>query len=332
VVDRVDPTELGALPLLEGSSPAELATLAGLLRQGHGRPGEVLGRQGDKGGRFWLVVDGQVAVTVTTARGERRLAEAGPGSLLGELALLRDRPRTATITSSGTCRFLYGGRDALERLLAIDSVRARVRRLASTRLAEDVSPVPVRLSDGGEIVLRPLLAADREALDEALHALSQQTRRRRFFTAAAPTGALLDHLVDLDYVDHFAWTALDAGTGEGLAVGRYIRLADRPAAEMAFTTADRAQGRGLGTFLLGALGVAAVEAGVAELEAFVMEDNRQMRAVLAKAGAVSRYDEPGLLHLSVLPTRAASLLDGTIRSAIATSVRDIVTAASLALP
>jgi protein lysine acetyltransferase len=100
---------------------------------------------------------------------------------------------------------------------------------------------------------------------------------------------------------------------------------------MAFGTADRYQGRGIGTFLLGAIGVAAAEAGITTLVGHVLEDNRPMRAVFAKVEATSRLDEPGVLRVEVEAATAAGLLDDAVRQELASAVHDVVTAASLAL-
>ncbi|HET6964809.1 MAG TPA: GNAT family N-acetyltransferase [Acidimicrobiales bacterium] len=323
--------ELAALPLLAGASAEQVERVAECMRPGEAPPGTVLGREGERGDVFWLLLDGRVSISTQTSAGERLLAEAGPGSIIGELALLRHRPRTATVTAMEHCRYLCGQGDAMERLLDIDPVRLRLRRLASSRLAQDVQPVPVLLREGTKVLLRPLLPSDRAALDSALHALSSESIRRRFFSAGTPSQRLVDYLVDIDYVDHFAWAVVDAANGEGVAVARYVREPGTSSAEMAFTTVDRYQRRGVGTFLLGALGVAAREAGLSRLIAYVMEDNSAMRAVFAKAGGHSRYDEPGLVQVDVEPARAAALLDPATDRDIASAVHDVVTAASLAL-
>jgi CRP-like cAMP-binding protein len=56
-------------------------------------------REGEPGRDFALVVEGQVEVTRTGAGGVEHLAHATTGSILGELALLRHRPRIATVTA-----------------------------------------------------------------------------------------------------------------------------------------------------------------------------------------------------------------------------------------
>ncbi len=323
----LDLEELAALPLLSGTPVERLAAAALHLRPCTAPAGEVLGREGEPGEVFWLLLEGRVAVSI----GGRHVADAGPGSILGELSLLRNQPRSATVTAEEDCRFLCGGTAALEELLEAASVRSRLRRLASSRLAQDLRPVRFELADGTPVAVRPLLPSDRAAIDTAIENMSRESIRRRFFSAGTPSKALVDYLIDIDYVDHFAWVVLDELTGAGMATGRYVRRPGDPEAEMAFTTVDSYQGRGLGTFLLAAVGVAACEAGVERLVAHVMEDNTPMRRVFAKAGGTSSFDEPGLVLVSVDPLRAASLLEPAIRTLIADAVRDVVTAASLAL-
>jgi CRP-like cAMP-binding protein len=296
-------------------------------------PNEVLMREGEEGETFALIVEGDVAVTRGDGRQCRLLARAGPGSILGELAVLRHQPRTATVTALTPTVAAIGNADVLLDLADREPVLARLRRLTSARLAHNVRPVPATLHSGVRVRLRPLLPEDRGGFRDAVRSLSADSRRRRFFSAGRPSAAMVDHLVDIDFVDHFAWVAvLDGSPEEGVATGRYIR--DEPngaAAEMAFGVVDRFHGRGIGTLLFGAVGVAARESGIRTLYGHVLQDNLPMRAVFAKAGGRASFAEPGVLRIEVDPDAAAAMLDAALGDALRAAAHDVVTAASLPL-
>ena len=86
---------LRSLPHFADLPGPALETLAGALERIDVAPGQVLIRQGDDGDRFYAIADGEVAVCVDgRPRGVR-----GRGTGLGEIALLRRTPRTATVTA-----------------------------------------------------------------------------------------------------------------------------------------------------------------------------------------------------------------------------------------
>ena len=64
--------------------------------------GDVLIREGDRGDLFYVIVDGTVEIT----RGGEHVSEQGPGAYVGEIALLRDVPRTASVTAKTPLRLL----------------------------------------------------------------------------------------------------------------------------------------------------------------------------------------------------------------------------------
>lgn len=328
----IEGKQLACLSLLEGASQPQLDAVAARMWCRNALPGDVLAREGEPGETFGLVLEGTVSVSRGSPASERILDVVGPGSILGELAVLRGLPRTATLTAVDPVVLAVGDREALELLLHIPPVYERVRRLASARLARDLRPVAAFLKDGTAVLLRPLLPIDRHAFGEEVHRLSEGSLRRRFFSPQPPSEKMIDYLIDIDYVDHFAWLAVDAvDHHKGLATARFVRLADRSSAEVAFGTSEGYHRRGLGTLLLGALGVAAAEGGIETLVGHVLEENAPMRAVFAKANPKSFFDEPGVLRVTVPSRSAAEILSPDLRSELAAAVHDIVTAASLAL-
>ncbi len=81
--------------------------LAAHLRPVAAATGDVVVREGEAGDDFYIVEQGVLAVSVG---GEPR-APIHPGGFFGEIALLRDSPRTATVTATSDCRLLALGRE-----------------------------------------------------------------------------------------------------------------------------------------------------------------------------------------------------------------------------
>lgn len=86
---------LRGIPMLEVLPQQTLERLARSLASMSVPTGGVVFREGDRGDRFWIIERGRVEVT----QDGRTLRELGPGDSFGEIALLRDIPRTATVTA-----------------------------------------------------------------------------------------------------------------------------------------------------------------------------------------------------------------------------------------
>jgi RimJ/RimL family protein N-acetyltransferase len=142
------------------------------------------------------------------------------------------------------------------------------------------------LRDDSEVVVRPIRAEDKEALTAAFERLSEQSRYQRFMTPIAELSeSQLRYLTEVDHTDHEALIVLDAVTGDGVGVGRFVRLdADPTSAEAAITVIDEWQGRGLGTALAQLLAERAREVGVKRFVALLLAGNDQMHDVLASLG------------------------------------------------
>ena len=86
---------LARIPLFEGLSKKQLSQVSSLMTPLDLKAGKVLARQGEVGREFLILLEGQVEV----ARDGKIIAVRGPGDFIGEIALLDNRPRTATVTA-----------------------------------------------------------------------------------------------------------------------------------------------------------------------------------------------------------------------------------------
>jgi len=99
---------LAATAIFAPLTQAARESLAGSLRERELPSGAVVFAQGDPGDDFYLIAEGEVDVDID-GKQVRRL---GPGDYFGEIALLRDVPRTATIRAIGHVRLLGLDRDS----------------------------------------------------------------------------------------------------------------------------------------------------------------------------------------------------------------------------
>jgi CRP-like cAMP-binding protein len=327
--------DLSRLELFRASEQSQLLALASMLTSADAQPGEVLARQGEVAHSFLLVVTGAAVVARDDGDGERQVGAVGPGSIVGELSVLRAAPRSATVIASGPLTGYAGDARAFMTLLHVPGVAERIGRTARQRLAANTRPVEITLADGTRLWIRPVLPSDRGKLADTQPGFSRESHYRRFFSAPPLTDKVIEYLIDVDYVDHFAWAVLAAADPRepGVASARYIRERDaRDTAEVAFAVVDDYQGRGLGTLLLGALAVAARENGVRRFRARLLSDNAAMRAVLRRAGARMDFAEPGVLETVLdVPAFGEGLPDLATANALRDTTRDVVVAADLAL-
>jgi MFS family permease len=121
-VERIE--LLRANPIFAALPASTIEHLATKLIPNTVRKGEVVFKQGDPGDLFYIVEDGRVEISIDA----EKVADAWPGEAFGEIALLRDIPRTGTVTAAEDTKLL-----ALER----DEFIAAVTGHAPSREAAD---------------------------------------------------------------------------------------------------------------------------------------------------------------------------------------------------
>jgi GNAT superfamily N-acetyltransferase len=148
------------------------------------------------------------------------------------------------------------------------------------------------LRDGSRVKVRPVRRSDAGLLLRGFERLSEESRYRRFLCSMPELSEqMVRYLTDVDHHDHEAVVALDAATGEGVGVARYVRDRDRPErAEAAVTVIDHWQQRGLGTLLVELLAVRAREEGIERFTALMLASNDEMMELLESLGPVRVID------------------------------------------
>ena len=104
---------------------------------------ETLFNRGDEGDALYAVVDGLVRIWVGSDSGkELTFSMMEPGDVFGEIALLEDVPRIATIVTRTPCLMLTLGRDSFEQILATaPDLRIAFEQMAAARRRE-AEPTP----------------------------------------------------------------------------------------------------------------------------------------------------------------------------------------------
>jgi CRP/FNR family cyclic AMP-dependent transcriptional regulator len=125
---------LKRVPLFAECSKAELQQIATVTDEVDLRTGSVLMREGRSAHEFVVLVDGTVRVT----QDGKTLADLGAGDWVGEVALLTNSPRTATVTATSPVHALVitdrAFRQAMQKM---PSISIKVLTCVADRLARD---------------------------------------------------------------------------------------------------------------------------------------------------------------------------------------------------
>ncbi|KAL8683177.1 MAG: hypothetical protein Q9224_006708 [Gallowayella concinna] len=116
---------LEEVPLLSSLALYERSKIADALETQKFSDGQTIIQEGDKGEAFFMIEQGEAEVFKKDA-GEQAIKLYQKGDYFGELALLDDKPRAASVVAKGECKVATLGKDGFQRLLG--SVEAIMRR------------------------------------------------------------------------------------------------------------------------------------------------------------------------------------------------------------
>ena len=136
---------LASAEVTGGLDPRTRGQLVDRLEQVALASGEYLMRQGDAADAMYLVVTGRLRVVAATPDGATVVGQIGPGAVVGELALLADEPRLASVVATRDTELLRLSRDDFEAVVATGP--ALLRAVATT--------VVRRLGERGRVAATP---------------------------------------------------------------------------------------------------------------------------------------------------------------------------------
>jgi CRP/FNR family transcriptional regulator, cyclic AMP receptor protein len=104
---------ISGVPLFAQCSKGELQEIAAIADEIDIAEGKELTTEGSPGREFFVIIEG----TASVAQNGDRINDLGPGDFFGEVALVKDTPRTATVTATSPVRALVVTRQNFRRLI-----------------------------------------------------------------------------------------------------------------------------------------------------------------------------------------------------------------------
>ncbi len=138
---------LGGVSLFQDLTRDQLRLLAFGAEHRHLRAGEILFRAEARADAGFIVVEGEVNLVDGEGDARRIVGSAGPGSLLGEMALMADTRRPVTAVTAADCDFIRISRPLFKRMLQeYPDIAATLHRRIAGEL-QDMAARIVALSD-----------------------------------------------------------------------------------------------------------------------------------------------------------------------------------------
>ncbi|WJH37626.1 cyclic nucleotide-binding domain-containing protein (plasmid) [Aliirhizobium terrae] len=127
---------LREVPIFASIEPAKLKLLAFACDRMTYREGQDICRQGDQGDAAYVLLSGVADVIVSSAAGEVKVAVIGANAVVGEMAVLCNIPRTATVRAVSKLEVLRISKDHFLALTSeFPQVATEIMRTLATRLS-----------------------------------------------------------------------------------------------------------------------------------------------------------------------------------------------------
>jgi CRP-like cAMP-binding protein len=129
---------LKQVPLLSGIAEAKLKLLAFTSERLTFRAGDILFRQGEDGDAAYVILQGRASVLVETPNGEIKVADLSDNSVVGEISIICNVARTATVRAETQLEVLRITKENFSRLLSdfpemtLEILRVLAQRLSQT--------------------------------------------------------------------------------------------------------------------------------------------------------------------------------------------------------
>lgn len=129
---------LEEVPLLSTLTPYERSKIADALKTQKFAPGDVIIKEGDPGHSFYLLESGEA----DAYKGDNKVLHYKKGDFFGELALLNDAPRAASVIASSEVKVATLGKNGFQRLLGpVEGIMRRTKYEEVKSGVEEMDPL-----------------------------------------------------------------------------------------------------------------------------------------------------------------------------------------------
>ncbi|MFN7165349.1 MAG: GNAT family N-acetyltransferase [Hyphomonas sp.] len=188
----------------------------------------------------------------------------------------------------------------------------------------DNRSLSVQLDSGEPVLLRPISRRDTDRMREGIAALSDHSRYLRFFNGSQTMPEhVIERLCDADGWKHIAWGAIDLDRPDLPAIGaaHAIRRGTSREAELALAVLDDWHGKGLARLLLTGVVADARAAGITQLTAESLAENRATRQLFLSLGGLSVHREGPVVSYRFDIATAAQKLEALTKNPAGETVR-----------